>query len=87
MAAMMPFVMVPVDDTPLFAYALAYKSVNSSYQMTASNSNDVSMALMNGDPYTSHEQKQRDLYEINETDWYSASFEGVYSKCNAYSLF
>ena len=78
-AAMMPFAMLHVDYTPLLSYALAHKSVNSSYTMTASNSNDVSMALMNGDPYTSHEQKQRDLYEINETDWYSASFEGVYS--------
>jgi hypothetical protein len=87
MAAMMPFAMVPVDDTPLLSYALAHKSVNSSYTMTASNSDvypaeglgDVSMALMNGDPYTSAEQKQRDLYEINDTDWYSVSFEGVYS--------
>lgn len=79
MAAMMPFAMVPVDDTPLLGYALAHKSVNSSYTMTASNSDDVSMALMNGDPYTSEEQKQRDFYEVNDTDWYSVSFEGVYS--------
>ncbi len=78
-AAMMPFAMVPVDDTPLLSYALAHKTVNSSYTMTASNNDDVSMALMNGDPFTSAEQKQRDLYEINDTDWYRVSFEGVYS--------
>ncbi|HRI02059.1 MAG TPA: Hint domain-containing protein [Saprospiraceae bacterium] len=79
--------MVPVDDTPLLSYALAHKSVNSTYTMTASNSDvypaeglgDVNMALMNGDPYTSAEQKQRDLFEINDTDWYNVSFEGVYS--------
>ena len=35
--------------------------------------------FMNGDPYTSQEQKQRDLYEINDTDWHSVTFEGVYS--------
>lgn len=79
MAAMMSFAMVPVDDTPLLSYALANKNVNASYQMTASTTDDVYMDLMNGDPYTSQEQKQRDLYEINDTDWHSVSFEGVYS--------
>ena len=78
MAAMMPFVMVPVDNTPLFSYALA-QSANLSYTMTASTTNDEYVGLMNGDLYTSAEQKQRDLYEINDTDWYCVSFEGVYS--------
>lgn len=79
MAAMMPFVGVPVDDTPLLGYALANKTVNSSYHMTASNNDDVYTGLMNGDPYTSAEQKHRDLYEINDTDWHSVTFEGIYS--------
>jgi hypothetical protein len=48
MAAMMPFAMVPVDDTPLLSYALSHKSVNSSYTMTASNS-DVYLAEGLGD--------------------------------------
>lgn len=78
-AAMMPFAMVPVDDSPLLGYALANKNVNASYNLTASNNDDVYMDLMNGDPYTSAEQKQRDLYEINDTDWHSVSFKGVYS--------
>jgi hypothetical protein len=77
--AALPFIAMPVQEVPLLSYALAHKSVNSSYTITASNNDDVSMALMNGDPYTSAEQKQRDLYEINDTDWYSVSFEGVYS--------
>lgn len=79
MAAMMPFAMVPLDDTPLLGYALANKTVNSSYQLTASNDEDVYMVLMNGDPYTSAEQKQRDLYVINDTQWHSVSFEGLQS--------
>lgn len=124
MAAMMPFAMVPIDDVPLLSYALANKTVNASHNMSASNIEDVSMALMNGDPYTSAEQKQRDdqmvanagsdwndtkslqnagaetnwisestiakkdlytsdeqrlrdQYQINETDWYSVGFEEV----------
>ena len=125
MAAMMPFVGVPVDDTPILGYALANKTVNSSYHLTASNNDDVYIGLMNGDPYncaeqkqsdqmvadvgsdwsdtkslqnagtetnwisastkakkdpyTSDEQRMRDKYQINDKDWHSVSFEGVYS--------
>lgn len=79
LAAMMPFALVPIDDVPLLSYALANKMVNSSYNMTASTNDDVYTGLMNGDPYTSQEQKQRDLYQINDTDWHSVTFEGIYS--------
>lgn len=74
--ATMPFVLLPVEDVPLLSYALAHKTVNSGYTMTASN-DDIYMGLMNGDPYTSTEQKQRDLYEVNDTDWSSVRFEQV----------
>jgi hypothetical protein len=29
------------------------------------------------DPYTSNEQRARDTYELNDTDWYSVSFDQV----------
>ena len=71
MAAMMPFAMVPIDDVPLLSFALANKTVNTSHKMSASNIEDVSMALMNGDPYTSAEQKQRDDQMVANagSDW------------------
>ncbi|MBK8348856.1 MAG: hypothetical protein IPL08_15050 [Saprospiraceae bacterium] len=36
-------------------------------------------AKANKDPYTSEEQRMRDKYQINDTDWHSVSFEGMYS--------
>lgn len=77
--AALPFIAMPIQEVPLLSYALANKNVNALYHMTASTNDDVYMGLMNGDPYTSQEQKQRDLYEINDTDWHSVSFEGIYS--------
>lgn len=92
MAAAMPFAMMPVDEVPLLSYALAHKSVNPGYTIagsagaeTASNDDGIYMGLINvytesyrsGDPYTSAEQKQRDLCEINDTDWHSVRFEQV----------
>ncbi|HMS30455.1 MAG TPA: polymorphic toxin-type HINT domain-containing protein [Saprospiraceae bacterium] len=74
MAAMMPFAMMPVDDTPLFAYALAHKSVNSSYSLTASNDDTF---IIGKDPYTSDQQRARDQYEINDTDWNEVNFTEV----------
>ncbi|MFZ1749260.1 MAG: Hint domain-containing protein, partial [Saprospiraceae bacterium] len=79
LAAMPIITPVPIQDVQLFDYALANKTVNSSYHLTASTSDNVYTDLMNGDPYTSQEQKLRDLYEINDTDWNAVSFEGVQS--------
>jgi hypothetical protein len=75
--AALPFVPMPVQEVPLLSYALSHKTVNSSYHMTASNNDDVYTGLMNADPYTSAEQKTRDLYEINDTDWNEVVFEQV----------
>lgn len=79
MAAMMPFAMVPIDDVPLLSYALANKTVNTSHNMTASNSEDVSMAWMNASTersrsdglYTSADQKQIDDQMVANagSDW------------------
>jgi hypothetical protein len=78
LAVDMPVAVMPIDDVPLLSYALANKTVNSSYSMTAS-SDDVYIGLTSGDPYTSQEQEHRDLYEINDTDWRAVSFQGMYS--------
>ena len=53
---------VSIQDVKLLSYALANKNVNASYNLTASNNDDdVYTGLMNGDPYTSQEQKQSGL--------------------------
>ena len=73
-AAMMPFAMLHVDYTPLLSYALAHKSVNSSYSLTASNDDTF---IIGKDPYTSDQQRSRDQYEIDNDHWNEVSFEEV----------
>ena len=65
---------VPIQDVQLFDYAVAHKSVNSSYGLTASNDDTF---IIGKDPYTSDQQRSRDQYEINDTDWNEVAFEEV----------
>ncbi|MFM2392612.1 MAG: tRNA(Glu)-specific nuclease WapA precursor [Bacteroidota bacterium] len=65
---------VPIQDVQLFDYAVAHKSVNSSYGLTASNDDTF---IIDKDPYTSDQQRSRDQYEIKETDWNEVAFEEV----------
>ncbi len=94
-AASIPIVAVPIQDVQLFEYALVHKSVNQPDILLVSNNDDIYLGLIDesnshlhanthsSDPYTSEQQKQRDKYELNETDWYAVSFEQVFggSKC------
>ena len=79
-AAMMPLVALPIDDAPLLGWAEAHETVNVQNNLIASTDEDLYLGLLNEDPYTSDQQRQRDKYELNDTDWYSVSFEqvGVY---------
>lgn len=76
--AAMP-IAVPIQDVQLLDYAVAHKSVNSTYGLTASTNEPDSyqglLGLMDKDPYTSDQQRERDEYEINDTDWYEVAFE------------
>lgn len=74
--AAVPIISVPIQDVQLFEYAVAHKSLNASYGQTASSEDTY---IIGKDPYTSDQQRSRDQYEINETDWYSVSFEGVHT--------
>jgi Pretoxin HINT domain len=78
--ASLPIVSVPIQDLQLFDYAVAHKSVNASYGLTASTDDTY---ILNKDPYTSDQQSSRDQYEINDTDWSEVTFEQVLgsSKC------
>lgn len=69
--AAMP-VAVPIQDVQLLDYAVAHKTVNSSYGLTASSEDTY---IIGNDPYTSDQQRSRDQYEINDTDWYEVAFE------------
>ena len=56
---------VPIQDVQIFDHAVAHKSVNSSYSLTASNDDTF---IIGKDPYTSDQQRSRDQYEIFDTD-------------------
>jgi len=77
--AAMP-IAVPIQEVNLFDYAVAHKSVNASYGLTASTD---ATYILDKDPYTSDEQRSRDHYEINDTDWSEVTFEQMLgsSKC------
>ena len=83
-AAAMPIVTVPIQDIQLLDFAVAHETVNVQNNLIASTDEDLYMGLLDGDPYTSPQQKQRDKYELNDDDWYSVSFEQVEgtSKCH-----
>lgn len=78
--AAMP-VAVPIQDVQLLDYAVAHKSVNSTYGLTASTNEPDSyqglLGLMDKDPYTSDQQRERDEYEPNEKNWYEVAFSQV----------
>ncbi len=74
--AAMP-IAVPIQDVQLLDYVVAHKSVNSTYGLTASTNEDIYIGLLNKDPYTSDQQRERDEYKINDTDWNEVTFEQV----------
>ena len=75
-AAAMPIVAVPIQEVQLLEYAVAHETVNAGYGLTAS-TDDVYLGLLDKDPYTSDQQRERDEYEINDTDWNEVVFEEV----------
>jgi hypothetical protein len=78
--AALPIISVPIQDVQLFDYAVAHKSVNASYGLQANNDDTY---VIGNDPYTSDQQRSRDQYEINDTDWNEVTFEQIdgTSKC------
>jgi hypothetical protein len=76
-AAAMPIVPVPIQEVQLLDYAVAHETVNSGQELLASMDNDVYSGLTRKDPYTSDQQRERDRYQINDTDWYEVVFEEV----------
>lgn len=81
--ATMPIVAVPIQEVQLLDYAVAHETVNATYGMTASTDDDIYLGLMDKDPYTSDQQRERDEYEINDTDWNEVVFEEVYGGSTA----
>ncbi len=83
-AVAMPIVAVPVQEVKLLDYAVAHKTVNEQNNLIAFSDEDLYLGLLDGNPYTSPQQRQRDKYELKKTDWYSVSFEQVNgtSKCH-----
>lgn len=82
--AALPIVSVPIQDVQLFDYAVAHKTVNAGYGLTA-NADDT--CIIGKDPYTSDQQRSRDQYKIDPDsdrgDWNEVTFEQVLgsSKC------
>ena len=84
LAAGLPFMAMPIQEVPLLSWSVANETVNEQNNLIASTDEDLYMGLLDGDPYTSPQQKQRDEYELNDSNWYSISFEQVdgTSKCH-----
>ena len=76
-AASMPIVAVPIQEVQLLDYAVAHETVNKQNNLIASTDQDLYLGLLNEDPYTSDQQRERDKYKLNDTDWYSVSFKQV----------
>ena len=76
LAAAMPIVAVPIQKVQLLDYVVAHEAVNAGYGLTAS-TDDIYTNLFDKDPYTSDQQRERDEYEINDTDWNEVIFEEV----------
>gem|GEM_PF-2974437 len=77
MTAAMPIVAVPIQEVQLLDYAVAHETVNATYGLMASVDDDSYLGLLNKDPYTSDQQRERDEYEINDRDWNEVVFEEV----------
>ncbi len=75
-AAAIPIIAVPIQEVQLLDYAVAHETVNSTDGLTASVDDEIYLGLMK-DPYTSDQQRQRDEFEINDTDWSEVVFEEV----------
>ena len=77
LAGFLPFTPVPIQEVQLLDYAVAHETVNSGHGVIAGIDDDVYSGLTGKDPYTSDQQRQRDRYEINDSDWYEVVFEEV----------
>ena len=78
MAAAMPIVAVPIQEVQLLDYVVAHETVNSTYGLTANVDEDIYLGLMDKDPYTSDQQRERDQYELDDENWNEVVFEEVY---------
>ncbi len=79
LAAAMPIVAVPIQDVQLFDYAVAHKTIYSSYGLTASAlEKDTYSSPPDKDPYTSDQQRERDQYELDDENWNEVVFEELY---------
>ena len=84
-AASMPFVSIPIQDVQLLDYTIAHQTINKGSGVLASASTSISASAddtymglfgqsaeeesLRKDPYTSDEQRMRDKYHVNSSDW------------------
>ena len=82
-AAAMPIIAVPIQDVQLLDYTVTHETVNAWYGLTASTEDDIYLGLLNKDPYTSDQQRERDEYELDDENWYEVIFEEVHGGSTA----
>ncbi len=75
-AAAIPFIAVPIQEVQLLDYVVAHETVNSTYGLITS-TNDTYLGLLDKDPYTSDEQRERDQFKIDDENWNEVVFEEV----------
>ena len=69
-------VMVPIEDLPLLSNIMTHRFASENTTLLASNDKNQFYSY---DTHTSIDQKLRDQYEINNTDWYEVNFKSHYT--------
>lgn len=82
-AASMPIVAVPIQDVQLLDYAVAHENVNATYGLTAKADDGIYLGLIDKDPYTSDQQRERDKYQLDDENWNEVVFEEVQGRSTA----
>jgi Pretoxin HINT domain len=75
MATMPAVGLVPIKNISLLDNVVAHKTVNAGYGITAST--DIYTGITDHDPYTSHEQIQRDKQDLHNSYWNEVTLQEV----------
>ena len=78
LAATMPFMALPIQEVPLLSWTVAHETVNQQNNLIVSTDEDFYFGTLSEDSYTSPQQRQRDQYKLDDTNWHEVIFEQVH---------
>jgi hypothetical protein len=83
LAGALPITATPIQNVQLLDYAVAHETVNSTYDISASTDLAIHLNCADNDPFTSPQQRQRDQYKLDDTNWHEVIFEQVHGTSTA----